>query len=296
MLEPNITIKIGTEVQKDIIKQEIKSFIEIIDKIFKTWFDAVLVPEDFEQEVRKLVANDCYSARRGGIYVLGKFIKSDYGRTLVLNPFMFTESFDTQVRFHFYLHETNHYINSLNKTDFGCLSKSNQAYMENFSLFYEEYCSERFSLSICGKLFTEKTKIYLDNLTDCYQGHLDLISNSQKLFFNIRKVLNDFSSHGDGDKFLKDITPIIEPVLLSFFYILALKIVMPDIAEISLSDLSPPFNQLPSIEVANLCHESYPENLNPEKDIDIIKKFFYQFGFEFKDYPFGLLFIKIIDI
>ena len=299
MSEPNIIIKVGSDAQKQIIKQEINNFIKIINKAVKGWFDAVIIPEDFEQEVRKLTSQDDYSAKRGGIYVLAKFITSNYGKTLVLNPLLYTEAFDTQIRFHFYFHETNHFLISLNKADFSNLSKSNKAYMETISFFYEEYCSERFSLSLCeslsDKLFSKKSQLFLKHLKDCYEGHLDLISDSQKFLSNIRKVLNDFKYHADGDRFIKDIRPIIEPAILSFFYISAFKKVLPDIAEKSLSELSLPFNQTPSIEMANLCHESYPKDLNPEKDMNKIKRFISQFGFEFKDYPLGL-FVKIVDI
>jgi len=302
--EPNIIIKVFSDAQKQIIKQEINNFIKIINKAVKGWFDAVIIPEDFEQEVRKLTSQDDYSAKRGVHFASAKFITSDYGKTLVISPWLYTETFDTQIRFHVFFHETNHFLCSLNKTDFSNLSKSNRAYMENMSVFYEDYCSERFSLSLCGKLFSmslsdeffsKKSQLYLKHLKNCYGGYLDSISDSQKFLSNIRKVLNDFKYHADAERFLKDIFLIIEPAILSFFYISAFEKVLPDIAEKSISKLSAPFNQPPSIEMVNLCHESYPENLNPDKDINKIKRFISQFGFEFKDYPLGL-FVKIVDI
>jgi len=303
--EPNIIIKVGSDAQKQIIKQEIHTFLKIINKAVKDWFDAVVIPEDFEQEVRKLTSQDDYSTKRGAHVAVAKFVTSGYGKTLVISPGLYyTETIDTQIRFHFYLHETNHFLFSLNKTDFSNLSESNKAYMENISLFYEEYCSERFSLSLCDKLFSmsqcdeffsKKSQLFLKHLKDCYEGHLDSISDSQKFLSNIRKVLNDFKYHADGDRFIKDIRPIIEPAILSFFYISAFNKALPDFAEKSLSELSLPFNQTPSIEMANLCHESYPKDLNPEKDMYKIKRFISQFGFEFKDYPVGL-FVKIVDI
>lgn len=63
MSEPNIIIKVGSDAQKQLIKQEINYFIKIIKKALKKgWFDAVIIPEDFEQEVRKLTSQDDYSA------------------------------------------------------------------------------------------------------------------------------------------------------------------------------------------------------------------------------------------
>ncbi len=295
MSEPNIIIKVGSDAQKKVVKQEINYFVKIMNEVIKGWFDAVVIPEDFEQEVRRLTSRDDYSAKRGGGLTLAKFITSDYGKTLVLNPWLYTEAFDTQIRFHLYFHETKHFFCSLNKTDFSNLSKSNKAYMETISFFYEEYCSERFSLSLCDKLFSKKSQLFLKHLEDYCNGYIDLISDSQKFLSNIRKVLDDFKYHADGDRFIKDIKPIIEPAIYSFFYISAFKKTLPDIAEKSLSELSSPFNQTPSIEMANLCHESYPKDLNPDKDMNKIKRFISQFGFEYKDIPFGL-FVKIVDI
>ena len=304
MSEPNIIIKVGSDAQKRTIKQEINYFIKIINKAVKGWFDAVIIPEDFEQEVRKLTSQDDYSAKRGAHLASAKFITSDYGKTLVISPWLYTEAFDTQIRFGIYFHETNHFIISLNKADFSNLSVSNKAYMDTISLFYEDYCSERYSLSLCDKLFSlslgdelfsKKSQLYLKHLKNCYEGHLDSISDSQKFLSNIRKVLNDFKYHKDGERFLKDIYPIIEPAILSFFYISAFKKALPDIAEKSISKLSAPFNQPPSIEMVNICHESYPKDLNPDKDMNKIKRFISQFGYEFEDYPRGL-FVKIVDI
>jgi len=295
MLKPKIIIEVGTETDKKAINEEFKYLLEIIGKPFKVWFDAVIIPENFEQMIRNLINDETYSAVRGRIAVQAKFVQSEYGSTLLLNPTLFTETYDTMVRFHIYLHETNHFINSLNKKDFSNLSSVDKAYMENISIFYEEYCSERFAWSICREFLGEKTQKYRDYILNCIQGHLDIISSVPQSLDNLKKVKNNLKLHKNGDRFLRDISPILEPILLSFFYFTGIQKGSPESVNKSLLELPFPFNQTPSIEMANLCHDSFPESLDSEKSLEKTKRFFSQFGYELRMNLFGFIFVNIID-
>lgn len=295
MLKPKIIIEVGTETDKKGINEEFKNLLEIIDKSLNVWFDTVIIPENFEQRIRNLTNDETYSAVRGQIAVQAKFVQSEYGSTLLLNPIIFTETYDTLVRFHLYLHETNHFINSLNKKDFSNLSRVDKAYMEYISVFYEEYCSERFAWSICRKLLREKTQKYRDYISNCIQGHLDIISTVPQSLDNLKKVKNNFKLHKNGDRFIRDVSPILEPILLSFFYITGIQKGSPESINKSLLELPFPFNQTPSVEMANLCHDSFPESLDSEKSLEKIKRFFSQFGYELIMNLFGSIFVNIID-
>lgn len=202
---------------------------------------------------------------------------------------------DTQVRFQSYLHETNHYVNSLNKKDFGNLSKVDRVYMESISLLYEEYSSERFSWSVCEECFKEKTQRYREHRSNTIQGHLDMILTTPQALNNLKKVINDFKHHRNGDRFIDEASPILEPIHISFFYIIAIKKVSPKFVIKSLLDLPFPFNQTPSIEIANLCHDFYPEPLESENALEKTKMFFSQFGYELKENPLGFIYVNIIE-
>ncbi|MEW6455828.1 MAG: hypothetical protein AB1410_03820 [Acidobacteriota bacterium] len=296
MLSPDIFIEIGTSEQKELMTSEIKNFLDIIGKIFKIWFDILLIPKNFEQTVRDLTFNHEYSTKRGRINAQAKFIKNNGEKILVLSPEIFTEAYDTQVRFHLYFHETNHFINSIEKPNYKELSISEQVYMENISVFYEEYCAERFSLAICEKLFSTKSVKYVEYILNCCQGHFEIISDIEHDFNETRRLLNEFRKHKNGDKFIKDIRPIIEPPLLSYFYLLAFN------KESSLpkkeiySNFPAPFNKTASKKMAELCHRSFPEPLKPTEVLESVIKFFAQFGFEFETIRPSLIFVRIVDV
>jgi hypothetical protein len=168
--------------------------------------------------------------------------------------------------------------------------------MENISILYEEYCSERFSNTICENMFLAKSHCYLEHIKSAIKGHYENILDMNRTFDDIRRVSEDFRHHHSGDKFVHDIWQIVEPPILSFFYLLAFQKVLPDYAGISLGDFPGPFNQPASIDISELCHASFPEPLEASNALEKAKRFFSYFGFEFKTIQNGLLWVSIIDV
>jgi len=295
-VKPEIIIEIGTEQQKKLITQEIENFLVIIDEFIGTWFDAVIIPSNFDQSIRKLTNDTEYTAVRREVTAQAKFIQSKYGNTLVINPIIFSNMYDTQVRYHLYLHETGHFIFSLNRTDVSELSLADKTYFEDISAFYDEFCAERFSWLVCENLFKGKSQHYLNFVTTSIQGHWEILTSTEEKLKQLKDNLFDFKFHRSGDRFLKEMRPLLEPIMLSFFYFLAIRTVIPKQAKKSIRDFPFPFNQPPSIEIAKLCLKTYPNPLDYENALEKAKNFYYQFGFKLENHKSGFIFVRIIDI
>lgn len=295
MEKPEIVIEVGTEQQKKLISQEIENFLIVIDEFIGTWFDAVIIPSDFDQSIRKLTNDTEYTAFRGEVTVQAKFIQSKHGNTIVFNPIIFSDIYDKQVRYHLYLHETGHFIFSLNKKDITDLSLANKIYFENILTFYDEFRTERFSWLVCQNTFKEKSLYYLNFVNLCIDGHWQILNSTEEKLKQIKDILLDFRFHQSGDRFLKEMRPLLKPIMLSFFYFLAVRTVIPKQVKKSIGDFPFPFNQPPSIEIAKLCLKTYPNPLDYENALEKSKSFYNQFGFKLEDHESGFLFVRIID-
>ncbi len=69
---------------------------------------------------------------------------------------------------------------------------------------------------------------------------------------------------------------------------MASHVLVPEVLNKSISDFPYPFNQAASVKLADLCHESYPEQLKEKNVIKKVRDFFNLFGFEFFDHPQGI--------
>jgi len=95
---------------------------------------------------------------------------------------------------------------------------------------------------------------------------------------------------------MKEIRPLIEPPILSYFYLLAFQKEILSVTDIKMNDFPIPFNQPASIDIAELCHNSYAQPLEINAAIDKTRRFFSQFGFELKPFLNDLLWVGIIDV
>lgn len=298
MIDPEIIIEIGNEDQKKLVCAEIKCFIIIVEEYFiKTnlscgWFEKAIIPLNFEQKVRELTDDENYKAFRGRVLVCAKSLLDREDKILLINPELFSTFSDTQVRYHMYLHETNHYISKQKKSDYSNLSTSNKYYMENIALLYEEYCSERFAFSIndilADGLYKERSQIFLDFHRNIMQRHYEIVCDIRETLLGVERAINDFKAHHNGDVFMQTVIPLLSPHLLSFFYLMAFQVAAPEILNKSILDFPHPFNHVAAIQLKELCHKSFPEQLEAENAIQIVRDFFYLFGFELFDPALGV--------
>ena len=98
-----------------LIRREFEIFTELIKENLHSWFDVVLIPNDIDAAIGPNMPGQRVPDQRGRIHVLAKTIEAEGKFFLVINPDIYTNRYDTHIRFHYLFHETFHFIHSRRK-------------------------------------------------------------------------------------------------------------------------------------------------------------------------------------
>jgi acyl carrier protein len=203
-----IIIEIGTDEQKLLIEQELRT-IELVANEIKPPVELkqIIVPSNFQAKINNLESIDTYKSTRGlgvtSIDVVGRIVKLKDGFGIVLAPSLYTEHHDSQTRLFITLHEFYHLIN---KRDFLPIPSDpyvTSLYSHNLYCLYDEYSSDRFAFGMVDELFPVKSDYWNAFLTTDVQGFIEIITDLG-YYNHIRAEISAFRNHANVDLFFKN--------------------------------------------------------------------------------------------
>ena len=149
---------------------------------------------------------------------------------------------------------------------------------ERNSAYYEEYCAERFSSILCNTLLTQRSERSIEDQNVIYSGHHENVSSVAQGLIQIRNSVEELKNHGRGDRFLQDVKPMTESLLMSYFYLIAFRKEIPSDENEAKYRLPYFFHQTDFRDVATLFHDRFPHPLPAGEAIRAIKNIYGHFG------------------
>ncbi|MCP4261785.1 MAG: hypothetical protein GY774_30435 [Planctomycetes bacterium] len=205
-----IQVQIGSEEQKQLIKNELSSLKEVAEEFQPPLNIAqLIVPEDFDKTVNEIQGTESYKSVRTH-FTVGKIVDHGDTITVVFSPWLYTQGFDHQVRMSFYMHELLHSFNKRRRPVSQDSAKI-PIYYDNIYILFDEYYSDRKAFEIVDNIFNKKTSIFLTYIDETFAGFLQSVSDKSH-YDNITEQIDSFRSHGDVDIFLRNINETFDGV------------------------------------------------------------------------------------
>lgn len=213
-----IEVQIGdSEIKKQIIEEVSIVIGDYYDK--ENGEPKYLIPNDFNQAVAKLTYDQTYQSSRSNVnhLVLGKTIR-DKG-VIVINPVLFTENFDFQIRSTIYHHEYFHFLYKLENINYDLNTKQGQ--IKSFLDFYlEEFGALRHGIKASKDSFTKASDKLAWFLNLEAEGHYKNLKNKAVYFKFFSEIIFKYKHHQiQLEDFLRQLFPRIRSYtleLLSF--------------------------------------------------------------------------------
>lgn len=213
-----IEVQIGDSVIKEQIIEEVS--IVIGDYYAQKYNEPkFLIPENFNQAVAEMTKDQTYESSRSNVnhLVLGKTIR-DKG-VIVINPVLFNENFDYQIRSTIYHHEYFHFLFEFKEIEYDLNTKQGQ--INSFLDFYvEEYGALRHGIRATKDTFQTATSRLTWFLNFMAEGHYKNIKNSTVYYQFFSELIFKYKHHQiQLEDFLSQIFPKIRSYtleLLSF--------------------------------------------------------------------------------
>ncbi|MBY5960130.1 hypothetical protein KUV50_18400 [Membranicola marinus] len=213
-----IEVQIGnSEIKKQIIDEVSIVIGDYYDK--ENGEPKYLIPDDFKQAVVELTEDQTYKSSRPNEnhLVLGKTIR-DKG-VIIINPVLFTEKFDSQIRSTIYHHEYFHFLYELKDREYDLNTKHGQ--IKSFLDFYlEEYGALRHGINATKDTFSTVTDRLVWFLNLMAEGHYENIKNKSIYYQFFSELILKYKYHQiQLNDFLRQIFPKVRSYtleLLSF--------------------------------------------------------------------------------
>lgn len=221
-----IIIEIGTQEEKELIAQELKLF-EIIPQQFDPPLNLtrIIIAENIDERVNELQGTAYFKSEKGlrdnSVYTIGKIIKDGDGYAIVVSPILYTESYDTLVRYFILIHELVHVVNKRKFPRIPTDSYVSGLYTNNLYVLYDEYYADRMAYHICDILFPEKSQFWIRHLDQEANGFIKLLTDSN-YYEAIKSEIDSFRSHANVEEFLLKIHPYYDVVSIVLSHTYAL--------------------------------------------------------------------------
>lgn len=290
----DIIIEIGTPVQRAQIQRELVIFTEVVKRSDPPLnISKVVIPFDFDAKVNELQGTTTYKSVRG-VMGVAKILDLDNSIAVVLSPHLYTENQDTQTRVFIFLHEITHVSNRRKFPAVSSDSYSQQTYLGNIYVLFDEYVSDRLAFKIIDGLFPEKTHHWKTFVQNYAEGFTSLV-NDAHYYSTIKSEIESFRMHGYVMLFLKNSCPMFDDVVLSIVH--AFSLADHDPCAIQLTDLmQSPFVNEKTLVLMRFFKDKYQEGVFDVHDgINLITDFMTNFGMKFEDTPQGR-YCHVLDI
>ena len=291
-----ITIEVGTEEQKELIRQELLFIAELCETIENPpKITGIWVPSDFDNTVNILQGTTDYVSERGHLAV-AKNVIQEQGTALVFSPLLFTDSHDNQTRLQIYLHEFWH---TLNKQIFPEIPKDSLAkyeYFQTIYILYDEYSANRKSFELTEKGFPNASDRYKRLTRNSVTGFLRDIIKAEKHYQYILKEIFKFRLHANVSLFLKNTRDIFDLIAKSLVYFYSYVHHYQKHERLIKFLNGSKFVDENAFSLVDFLKTKYEEGDTDLVDgLIYLKNFMKKFGIEFEDKPEGL-YCHVIDI
>lgn len=296
-----IIIEIGSKEEQVVIKQELDIITNAFpDDFFKTTqLQKIIIPFDFQAEINKLENIDTYKAVRnyGGntANVLGKIVKVENGFVIVLSPFLYTQSQDTQTRMQTIFHELFHAVNRRDFPKVLNVSYVSGIYYEKLYNLYDEYSCDRFASKMINALFPTKSELWEKNISTDIQGFVEVITN-QSYYENLKKEIKSFRLHEDTNRFLERTRKQIDEMTVTLIHIFSLAHSYPDRVSQDALLKSPFVNKKTFALMDYLKEKESKAEKRLDDGLDLMIDFFENFAIRYEYVDSKRYYCRILDI
>lgn len=287
-----IIIEIGTDEQKEKIKGELLEIQRILKfEKLENLIKKIIIPKNFDKTIKDISQEKEYKSFRKELdqYAMGKLVWENGSAILVFQNLIFTENFDTQVRYVLYFHEVYHAISHYLMPIKNYTDLRTKELIQRMNILFDEYFANRHALAISNKAFESKTdrfKKFIDQ-SRCFANSF----MKGKLFYKkIRKGIIKFKCHLIPiSELINTISPLIESVSLDLVYFMSYYD--------NFDYLSKYFNKLKRSKFYNkrtekliqYFREKYKKNdLNLIDGAEIMENYLLNFGIRFENQSEGL--------
>jgi hypothetical protein len=306
-MQTDIIIEIGTEVEKGLIHSELNYFLNLLGEKIITEINltCICVPFNFDNKVNELQQTKSYQSSRGSHLALAKIIDAeDNNNYIILSPYLYTDIFNSHIRFHIISHEIYHLIN---RTRFEIPEYDGTArirYIATMMTLYDEYSANRFSHKLINAMLdAEKdpkiTEFISNYFYAMYKGHLEPLQDSSKYYDVFIREINAFRLHGDIMRFLKNVSDLFDEVSKNIIYLFSYADEFNFIYDEFKNIKSVNFLNENTYQLMQTYQEWYPKKKSFDSDIetsiDKIKAFVCNFGMLFEDTENGE-YCHVLDI
>jgi hypothetical protein len=286
-----IVIEIGTPEQKELIAQELKLF-ESIPQQFDPPLNLtkIIITENFDAKVNELQGTTSFKSEKGlgnnGVSTIGKIIKDGDGYAVVVSPILYTEKYDTLVRYFILIHELIHVVNKRDFPPIPTDSYVNGLYTHNLYTLYDEYYADRMSYHLCDTIYPEKSQFWIEHLDNEVQGFIELLTD-MKYYEAIRSEIESFRSHANVEEFLKVTNPYYDLVAIVLSHTYAIHHQFPDKIPEAMLSKSKFVNEKTTKLMEYFLRKFEERAAKLEDGTDVIVDFMTNFGVKFEHRDYG---------
>ena len=287
-----IIIEIGTEEQKKKIRKELLEIERILNiKKFDNLIKKIIIAKNFDKTIRNISKDKEYKSFRKEMdqYAMAKLVWENGSAVLVFQNLIFTENFDTQVRYVLYFHEVYHAINYYLMPKKNYVDLRIKELIQLMNILFDEYSANRHALAIAGKAFESKT----DRFTKFIDGsrHFANAFMNENLFYKkIQKTIIKFKCHLIPISVLiRTISPLIRSASLDLIYFMSYYDNFDYLAKYFNRLKKSRFYNMKTEKLLQYFREKYKKNdLDLEDGIEIMEDYVLNFGIRFEDRSEGL--------
>jgi hypothetical protein len=288
MTKPDIEIivEIGTEEQKTIIRNELSNIITFVLALpISINLLKIIISTDLSKTIRMQESNELYNVVRGActskVTVIAKTINLDEGNIIVISPDIYTESYDTIVRYFIVFHEISHLINKQKFTQADEDSYVLNQYRSNLYTLYDEYSADRLAYTLIDKFFPNKSELWNSFLENEITGFYTVLTDLE-YYDGIKEEINSYRSHADLALAVKNIHKFYDDVAISLSHMFPLVVAFPN--KTSYLDLSTsPFVNNNTYALMEYFNHVYLSGIHDLSDgIELIADFMANFGVRFE--------------
>lgn len=214
----DIIVEIGTEAQKELLRQEIIFIVDEYSHIDFHYPVQIVIPQDFQATSQKLLNDNNYQSNRPyGNYrvtVLGKTITTNEGVVIVLSSDLYTDLHDTMTRASVILHELNHVLNKqwLPKLENTIPITASVQYLAFLYPLFDEYVADRETYQAMDQRFNKPSILWVNYISNEFENFKKAFQTST-YFEKIKIAISKSRFHHDVDLFFNDIAESVSNIL-----------------------------------------------------------------------------------
>jgi hypothetical protein len=214
----DIVVEVGTDEQKEAIKEELLMVFEWIGEEFLKFIELsqIIIPADFDATVNRLQGTNWYTSDRIQRCV-GKVIELDVGNVIIMSHITYSEFFDLGKRCKFLFHEICHLANRKNFTIPEYTHTAKSRHLNTIGIMYDEYTANRFSFKISEKLTGIASNI-TEEVEKEYQGHMSSIQDDEQYYLPLKITYQQWYEDGDTHRMLSQAYQFIDAAIKDVTY------------------------------------------------------------------------------